>query len=451
VIGKFMHVYLDDIFVCSNSIEEHEHHLKLVLDRLRENSLYLKWSKCNLYTKTLDCLGHIIDDQGIHPDSDKMAWICDWQVPRDYNDIQQFVGLVNYVGNFLPDVTAYTGPLLAITQNRAPFNWRPIHQCCFDMIKHICEKTPIIKPVDPKSDKPIWLICDTSKSGVSAMYGQGPTWQKCHPTGFMSKKFTTIQQNYAVHELEMLAILEALLKWEDKLIGYRAYVITDHKALEFFKTQINLSHYQWRWMDYMSHFDFDITYVKGELNKIADCLSHYFKSDATNETHEVHEYVRADAQIDPLGEDLPTPHFHEMKEHVIEIHALRDMEIRQSCRLIEQQEAWDLEAQVMAEANTQPPERENEKPPSIPTDKDSPLLNHDKDMTLTDALFHRTSEAAPVAAGDKEFLCMVQGGYEQDALFAIVLEKPREHKGFTICNNLIWCKNICDDKVLCIP
>jgi hypothetical protein len=153
VIRKFMHVYLDDIFVYSNSVEEHEHHLKLVLDRLRENSLYLKWSKCNLYAKTLDCLGHIIDDWGIHPDSDKMAWICDWRVPQDYNDIQWFVGLVNYVGNFLPNVTAYTGPLLAITQNGAPFNWQPIHQRCFDMIKRICEKTPIIKPVDPKLDE----------------------------------------------------------------------------------------------------------------------------------------------------------------------------------------------------------------------------------------------------------------------------------------------------------
>jgi hypothetical protein len=241
------------------------------------------------------------------------------------------------------------------------------------------------------------------------MYGQGPTWQKCRPTGFMSKKFTTTQQNYAVHELETLAILEALLKWEDKLIGYRVHIITDHKALEFFKTQINLSHHQQRWMDYMSRFDFDITYVKGELNKIADCLSRYFESDATNETHEVHKYVRADTRIDPLGEDLPTPRFHKMKERVIEIRALHGMEIRQSHRLIEQQEAQDLEAQVMAEANAQPPEGETRKPPSIPTDEDSPPLSHDENVTLTDALFHRTSEAAPVAAEDKEFLHMCKG------------------------------------------
>lgn len=73
VIGKFMHVYLDDIFIYSDTVEDHERHLKLVLDRLRENTLYLKWSKCNLYAKTMDCLGHVIDDRGIHPDSDKMS------------------------------------------------------------------------------------------------------------------------------------------------------------------------------------------------------------------------------------------------------------------------------------------------------------------------------------------------------------------------------------------
>jgi hypothetical protein len=244
VIGRSVHVYLDDIFVFSTSPEEHEKHLKEVFDHLRSNSLYLKWAKCDLYSKSIDCLGHIIDDEGIHPDVDKLACIVDWRTPRDYNDIQQFVGLVNYVANFLPDVTTYFGPLMSMTQNGAPFHWRPIHQQCFDMIKRICQKTPIICPIDPKLDEPIWLICDASKTGVGAMYGQGPTWQTCQPAGFMSKKFTSAQQNYTVHEMETLAILELLQRWEDKLVGYRIHVVTDHKALEFFKTQTELSHRQ---------------------------------------------------------------------------------------------------------------------------------------------------------------------------------------------------------------
>jgi hypothetical protein len=205
---------------------------------------------------------------------DKLACIREWRTPWNYNDIQWFIGLVNYLAKFLPDITSYTGPLLAMTQNGTPFHWRLIHQRCFDMIKQICCKTPVITPIDPKrQDNPIWIVCDALKSGVGAMYGQGPTWQQCRPAGFMSKKFTTAQHNYAVHELEMLAILKALLKWEDKLIGYQIHIITDHKALEFFQTQANLSSRQRRWNNYLSRFNFDITYVKGELNKVADCLS----------------------------------------------------------------------------------------------------------------------------------------------------------------------------------
>ena len=73
------------------------------------------------------------------------------------------------------------------------------------------------------------------------MYGQGPEWQTCQPAGFLSKKFSDTQRNYKTFEHETIAILEALLKWEDKLIGRRIHVITDHQALEFFQTQHCLS------------------------------------------------------------------------------------------------------------------------------------------------------------------------------------------------------------------
>ncbi len=119
------------------------------------------------------------------------------------------------------------------------------------MIKAICSKTPILRPIDTQNTDPIWIICNTSNSGVGAMFGQGPTWQECRPAGFMSKKFMLVQHNYWVHKLETLAILEALLKWEDKLISYRIHVITDHKAMEFFKTQANLTGQQMRWTDYL--------------------------------------------------------------------------------------------------------------------------------------------------------------------------------------------------------
>jgi hypothetical protein len=84
VIGRFIHVYLDDIFVFSDTVEDHEKFLKVAFDRLRENHLYLKWKKCNLYADKIECLGHIIDDHGIHLDTDKMEQIRNWRTPRNY-------------------------------------------------------------------------------------------------------------------------------------------------------------------------------------------------------------------------------------------------------------------------------------------------------------------------------------------------------------------------------
>ena len=186
--------------------------------------------KCDFYSERMDCLGHIIDDQGIHADESKMAQIQEWRTPRSYHDVQRFLGLVQYLQHFLPNVAMFTAPLSSMTQNGHEFMWRPIHEKAFQEIKVLASRTPILKPVDPKSLDPIWVICDASTSGVGAFYGQGPKWETCRLAGFMSKKFQEAQFNYRVFEMETLAILEALLKWEDKLIGRKFKVVTDHSS-----------------------------------------------------------------------------------------------------------------------------------------------------------------------------------------------------------------------------
>ena len=120
-IGKFVHVYLDDIFIFSNSIEEHEDHLDKVFNTLRQAELYLSPKKVDLYSAHMDCLGHIINDNGIHADTDKMRIIREWCTPRTYKDVQRFLGLVQYLAHFMPDVSAYTTPLSAATRNNRQF------------------------------------------------------------------------------------------------------------------------------------------------------------------------------------------------------------------------------------------------------------------------------------------------------------------------------------------
>jgi RNase H-like domain found in reverse transcriptase len=151
----------------------------------------------------------------------------------------------------------------------------------------------------------LWVITDGSKSGIGAVYGQGREWQTCRPAGFLSKKFSVAQQHYRTHEHETIAVLEALMKWEDKLLGRKFTLVTDHKGLEYFETQKNLSDRQVQWWEFLSRFNFTIMLVDGVANKVADCPSPYYENDTGDESHLEHIYVNADVILDPDGELCP--------------------------------------------------------------------------------------------------------------------------------------------------
>ena len=154
-IGKFVHVYLDVIFVFSNTLREHEHHLKLVFKRLESAQLYLSRDKVNIYSKSMDCLGHLINDQGVHADSDKMQRIREWRQQRSYHDIQRFLGLVQYLAHYMLDVTAFTTPLSGCAWNNHPFIWMPLLDKCFESIKSLACRAPRLKPIDTNNPDPI--------------------------------------------------------------------------------------------------------------------------------------------------------------------------------------------------------------------------------------------------------------------------------------------------------
>lgn len=422
-IGIFVHVYLDDIFVFSNSIEEHERHLKLVFDRLREQRLYLSRAKLDLYSERMDCLGHVIDDQGLHADMDKMATIRDWRPPRSQLEVQRFLGLVQYLAHFMPDVSAYTSPLESISRNGAPFHWRPLHQACLDRIKDLACKAPVLKPIDPSHSDPIWVITDGSVIGVGAVYGQGPDWKTCRPAGFMSKKFTSAQRSYRTYEHEALGIIEALMKWEDRLLGRRIFVATDHKALTSMQQAIRdtKSSRLIRWDEYMSRFDLKIVHVEGVQNKVADCLSRYYENDAPDEIHPPQAYVNADLRLDPNMDELPKLRKKEIDDEVA-LRALREVE-----------EDRAQEAAAMED-----------------TSEAQPVKSLSPGVTVKDAL----TSGPPlheVMAGTPRFLEAIKDGYKADRTFSKVLENVAAHANFTLRDGLLYVTTRLGFECLCIP
>ena len=116
-LRRFVDIYLDDIFIYSQSIQEHIEHIMKVLQRLRESQFYLSKSKLDLFSDKTDCLGHVIDDNDIHGEVDKMQQIREWRIPSNYNEVQTFLGLVQYLALYMPDITAYTTLLSGSAQN----------------------------------------------------------------------------------------------------------------------------------------------------------------------------------------------------------------------------------------------------------------------------------------------------------------------------------------------
>ena len=106
-----------------------------------------------------------------------------------------------------------------------------------------------------------------------------------------------------MHEHETLAVLEALMKWKDKLLGRKFTVVTDHKGLEYFKTQPNLSPpRQTRWWEYLSHFNYNTIHVDGTWNQVADSLSYYYEYDTIEDEYPNSEFIKADEILDPDGD-----------------------------------------------------------------------------------------------------------------------------------------------------
>ena len=133
------------------------------------------------------------------------------------------------------------------------------------------------------------------------------------------------------------------MKWEDKLLGGKFTLVTDHKGLKYFKTQKNLLDRQVQWWEFLSHFNYTIMHIDGIDNKVVDCLSHYYENDMSEDNHSESTYVNADIRLIPDGELLPTDCYME----------LRAAATRQSKQLAEWQESCHIKAEILNASDKQ--------------------------------------------------------------------------------------------------
>ena len=279
-IGKICHVYMDDIIIWSNSIKEHEEHVRIILQALQDAGLHINRKKTHLFCHETSFLGHIISQRGIEADPSKVQKILDWPAPKNLKEVQQFLGLVKYLNTFLPRLATQSSILSQLTTKSCHKHfppWSKKFQDAFDKIKQIVVSRECLTVIDhSKLDtNKIFVTTDASDKCTGAVLSFGPSWETARPVAFDSSSLKDAELNYPVHEKELLAVIRAIKKWKHDLIGCPFYVYTDHKTLLNFGTQKDLSRRQARWMEDLSIYDCKFVYVRGQDNTMADALSRY--------------------------------------------------------------------------------------------------------------------------------------------------------------------------------
>jgi len=295
-LGQFMWVYINDILIYSDTEQDHLKQIAMVCDKLKQAQFYASRKKSEFFAASMDLLGHIIDDQGLRASPEKIASIEAWTTPKNKKQLQEFLGVVNYISQFIPHLVLITAPLTSLTGTEE-FVWTATHDHVMDNVKGAAAHNQIMKPIDHQSVLPILLITDTSDTGVGAWVGQGETADTARPAALHSRKFSNAQMNYGTTDKEALAIVDALIAFHHLLVGNEFTIVTDHQALMYLKTSRTPTKKQLRSRGYIGQSRTKIIYRPGQWNYLADALSRLYTEDESY-PHTVEDPTQEDSESD---------------------------------------------------------------------------------------------------------------------------------------------------------
>ncbi|GKA89814.1 putative reverse transcriptase domain-containing protein [Tanacetum coccineum] len=218
------------------SEEEHAEHLKLILELLKKEELYAKFSKCEFWLSKVQFLGHVIDS------------------------------LAGYYRRFIKGFSKIAKPMTKLTQKNVKFDWSEKAEAAFQLLKQKLCSAPILAL--PEGSENFMVYCDASRKGLGAVL-----MQREKVIAYASRQLKIHEKNYTTHDLELRAVVFALKMWRHYLYGTKCVVFTDHKSLQHILDQKELNMRQRRWLELLSDYDCEIHYHPGKANVVADALS----------------------------------------------------------------------------------------------------------------------------------------------------------------------------------
>jgi len=280
-LDRFACAYLDDILIYSNSIEEHEEHVKWVMKPLLKAGLYLKPEKCEFHKETFKYLGLIISTKGVSMGPDKVDRVRNWSREKktangrlnNLFEVQQCLGFCNYYRRFIKGYSDVAELLTRLTKKDVPFEWLEDQQKAFEEMVLKFTTAPTLRHFDHSRE--VIIETDASDYVSAGVLSQRDDAGVLHPVAFFSKKHSPAECNYDIYDKELLAIIKALEEWRPECEGaeHTLQLITDHKNLEYFMSKTLLNRRQARWAQFLSRCDYEIVYRPGKSNGKADALT----------------------------------------------------------------------------------------------------------------------------------------------------------------------------------
>ncbi|KAL0411398.1 UNVERIFIED_CONTAM: Retrovirus-related Pol polyprotein from transposon [Sesamum latifolium] len=212
-LDQFVIVFIDDILIYSSSQEEHEKHLRAVLQILREKQLYAKFSKCEFWMEEIAFLGHIISKEGVQPDPTKVKAILEWESPKNISEVRNFLGLAGTI-EVCERFSVIAKPLTSLLKKNAPFKWNNMCDQSFEELKKRLTSAPILAL--PSGSGGYVVYTDASKLGLGCVL-----MQHGRVIAYASRQLRPHELNYPTHDLELAAIVHALKIWRHIYMGRR--------------------------------------------------------------------------------------------------------------------------------------------------------------------------------------------------------------------------------------
>ncbi|KAJ9560730.1 LOW QUALITY PROTEIN: hypothetical protein OSB04_005890 [Centaurea solstitialis] len=264
MLDRSVIVFIDDILIYSRSKEEHVEHLREVLEVLRKEKLYAKFSKCDFWLQEVQFLGHLVNREGVKVDPAKVEAVMKWETPKTPTEIRSFLGLAGYYRRFIQDFSKIAVPMTKLTRKNERFVWGNEQEAAFDTLRRKLCEAPVLTL--PEGVEDLTVYCDASYYGLRLM-------KRGKVIAYASRQLKTHEASYPTHDLELAAVVFALKLWRHYLYGVRCTIYTDHKSLHYFMDQRNFKMRQRRWLEVIKDYDCEILYHPGKTNVVADALS----------------------------------------------------------------------------------------------------------------------------------------------------------------------------------